>query len=279
MDATSPGGRWGTVAALVMRRPGLSVAAKSVYADMATYSDRQGWVWIRQETIASDLERSRAWVHAAIIELEAQGLIQHERQFIEGRQRASRYRLLDGLPRGAVAPQDRAQDHELVLSEEDDSAVQPADTKQHEGFQDSLSARAREPMDQQTQVQEVPSDWVPSADDVQWARTRHPALDVLAFTESFILSCQAKGYRYACISSAWRRWLTEPKGKLPLLPAGKPDTTNPEDRRHNYGQQYRASSPAAAQAALLADNAAKEDRILERVLGRRTDNHAAGHPG
>ena len=52
-----------------------------------------------------------------------------------------------------------------------------------------------------------------------WARSRHPNLDILAFTESFVLSCRAKGYRYADPSAAWRRWLIEPKGKLPQLPA------------------------------------------------------------
>ena len=121
MDAQSKGSRWGTVSASVMRRPGLSVAAKAVYAALATYADRAGWIWVRQETIASDLERSRAWVHAAIAELEGQGLILHDRQYVEGRQRASRYRLQDGLLREAREATGR-------VSEENDSAVQPADT-------------------------------------------------------------------------------------------------------------------------------------------------------
>src|SRR3954464_10742272 len=99
MDAHHMGSRWGTVSASVMRRPGLSVAAKTVYAALSTYADRAGWIWVRQETIASDLERSRAWVHAAIAELEGQGIILHDRQYIEGRQRASRYQLQDGLAR------------------------------------------------------------------------------------------------------------------------------------------------------------------------------------
>ena len=103
MDAQHQGGRWGTVAAAVMRRSGLSVAAKAVYSTLATYADQNGWIWAKQQTIAGDLDRSRAWIHAAISELEEQGLLQHERQYIEGRQRASRYRLLDGLSRGALS--------------------------------------------------------------------------------------------------------------------------------------------------------------------------------
>jgi Helix-turn-helix domain len=136
MDAHHMGSRWGTVSASVMRRPGLSVAAKAVYAALATYADRAGWIWVRQETIAADLERSRAWVHAAISELEGQGLILHDRQYLEGRQRASRYRLLDGLAR-------RAGDAADPVSEETDAAVQPADTNHHDESKDSLRHSVR----------------------------------------------------------------------------------------------------------------------------------------
>src|SRR4051812_40662881 len=42
MDVSVQGGRWGIIAAAVMRRPGLTLAAKAVYATLATYADRQG---------------------------------------------------------------------------------------------------------------------------------------------------------------------------------------------------------------------------------------------
>ena len=64
--------------------------------------------------------------------------------------------------------------------------------------------------------------WVPAAADIAWAKVRHPDLDVLVFTETFVLSCRAKGYRYSDPSAAWRRWLIEPKGRLPLLGALSP---------------------------------------------------------
>ena len=282
MDVQSSGGRWGTVAAAVMRRPGLSVAAKAVYSDMATYADRHGWVWVRQETIASDLERSRTWVHAAIVELEAQGLLQHERQFLEGRQRSSRYRLLDGMTRGATPSAGRSVDADRQVSEDHDSAVQPADTRQQEGFHDSLSANAggREPGDRSEQVRDVPSDWVPSPEDVSWARARHPSLNILAFTENFILSCRAKVYRYADISAAWRRWLTEPKGKLPLLPA-KSDPAFTEDHRHvrshaHRQQQHRPASAPGGAGGLSAADRDKATRVLERLTARRASHQPAG---
>jgi hypothetical protein len=262
-----------------MRRSGLSVAAKAVYAALATYADRNGWAWTKQETLAADLERSRAWVHAAIAELEGQGLLRHDRQFIEGRQRASRYQLLDGLTRGAVAQKGFPADQAALVSVDADSAVKPTDTKQHEGFQDSLStADAREPGGHSVQEIEVPADWVPNTDDVAWARARHPALDILRFTETFILSCQAKGYRYANISAAWRRWLCEPKGKLPLLLASKTSTDIPEDRRYDRSSQQQrrpAPSPNAPGGLSPADHD-KAARILERLTARRAGHQPAG---
>jgi hypothetical protein len=202
-----------------MRRPGLSVAAKTVYASLATYADRNGWIWVRQETVAADLERSRTWVHAAVAELEGQGLLRHDRQYVEGRQRASRYRLLDGLTRGTGAAE--------AASADADSAVRPTDTTHHEedsGLSLPAAACAEEGGDDPAARGEPilpPPDWMPTPEDTAWALSRHPQLDVLSFTENFILSCRARGYRYADLSAAWRRWLLEPKGRLPTIrPAG-----------------------------------------------------------
>src|SRR4051812_48850905 len=161
MGAQQLGSRWGTVAASVMRRPGLSVAAKAVYAALATYADRVGWIWVRQETIASDLERSRAWVHAAIAELEEQDLLLHDRQYIEGRQRASRYRLQDGVARRRS---DDAESEAPEVSEQADAAVKPADTSHHDESKDSFSSSAREPGDP-VLADPVSADWVPTVDD------------------------------------------------------------------------------------------------------------------
>ena len=166
------GSRWGTVAASIMRRPGISVAAKAVYAALATYADRAGWIWVRQETIANDLGRSRAWVHAAISELESEGALLHDRQFIEGRQRASRYRLLDGLTR-------RAEDAAKQVPEEPDHAVNPADTSHHDEINISLSRDEGElghgpensqekPMAPESVA--IPCGWSPTSADIAWAR-------------------------------------------------------------------------------------------------------------
>jgi len=262
-----------------MRRPGLSAAAKTVYAALSTYADRAGWIWVRQETIASDLERSRGWVHAAIAELEGQGIVQHDRQYIEGRQRASRYRLRDGLPREAGAAS-------AVVSEKNDSAVQSADTSHYDESKDSLSLDEGESNGlkraDRDPAAHVPADWVPTAADIAWATARHPSLDVLAFTETFVLSCRAKGYRYSDVSAAWRRWLVEPKAKLPTVkpPPSRTHSSNrfnqDQDQRHDDSRPhpgYRDYSPAPGPRLSATDlarlNADRAADCLERIMGRR----------
>jgi hypothetical protein len=275
MDAHPSGGRWGTVSASVMRRPGLSAAAKTVYAALATYADRTGWIWVRQETIASDLERSRGWVHAAIAELEGQGIVQHDRQYIEGRQRASRYRLRDGLPREAGA----------AVLEKSDSAVQSADTSHYDESKDSLFREEAESSRQKPANRDpaalIPGDWVPTAADIAWARTRYPRLDVLAFTETFVLSCRAKGYLYSDPSAAWRRWLIEPKGRLPMLGAASSKVVSNQDHGHDDDRPrhgHRGSAfPSRTPSSGLADrNAERAAACLERILGRRAAAASAG---
>jgi predicted transcriptional regulator len=283
MGAQQLGSRWGTVAASVMRRPGLSVAAKAVYAALATYADRVGWIWVRQETIASDLERSRAWVHAAIAELEEQGLLLHDRQYIEGRQRASRYRLQDGVARRRSDAESEAAE----VSEQADAAVQPADTSHHDESNTSFSSSAREPVDP-VSAEPVSADWVPTVDDIAWAKSRHPNLDVLAFTESFVLSCRAKGYRYADPSAAWRRWLIEPKGKLPQLPAATSSSAANAAPAQEPAHETRSAKPrnrgpahpsVPAGGSLSDDNRRRAAACLDRLMGRRAGDPSAGHAG
>jgi hypothetical protein len=227
---------------------------------------------VRQETIAADLERSRAWVHAAIAELEEQGLLLHDRQYIEGRQRASRYRLQDGVARRRS---DDAESEAQEVSEQADAAVKPADTSHHDESKDSFSGFARE------SAELVPADWVPTVDDMAWARSRHPNLDILAFTETFVLSCQAKGYRYADPSAAWRRWLIEPKGKLPQLTA--PTTSDQESAHEDRTAKPRnrgSANPSTPSGGSLADaNHRRAAACLDRLMGRRTGDPSAGHAG
>jgi hypothetical protein len=301
MDALpQEGGRWGIVAASVMRRPGLSVAAKATYSTLATYADRNGWIWVRQSTLAADLERSRPWVLAALAELESAGLLQHERRFVEGRQRASRYRLLDGITRFPAANDqpDLDVDEDLAspaeqVSDVRDSGVSGSNTNHNEDSSLSLlRAGVRETdrnqvfLGKEEPAGSVPLDWVPTAADVIWAKGKHPKLNVLVFTERFVLTCRAKGYRYADPSAAWRRWLIEPKGRLPLLPSSPLPRTADQDSRHDspanhHIRQHHSSADefASAGPSLAERNDAHAAATLERIMARRAGGATPGHTG
>jgi len=252
-DQESSTSRWGRVAAQVMRNVHLSVAAKAIYATISTYADACGNIWVRQETIARDLERSRSWTNAGFAELARAGYLRIDHQFIEGRQRASRYMLLDGLERDNRGVSRRPDDGlgEAPVPDRGagawgrdaavpcrDPAVQPADTNQDEDSRTESppDACAREEKSRFSEkragqgperernnapgVREpvpIPMDWRPTPDDLAWALVRHPDLDEPTFTERFVLSCRANGYRYADFNAAWRRWLAEPKGPLPSI--------------------------------------------------------------
>jgi hypothetical protein len=304
MDALpQEGGRWGIVAASVMRRPGLSVAAKATYSALATYADRNGWIWVRQSTLAADLERSRPWVLAALAELESAGLLQHERRFVEGRQRASRYRLLDGITRFPAANDQPDLDVDQDLPDQDlaglteqvsdvrDSGVSGSNTNHNEDSSLSLlRAGVRETdrnqvfLGKEEPAGSVPLDWVPTAADVIWAKGKHSRLNVLVFTERFVLACRAKGYRYADPSAAWRRWLIEPKGRLPLLPSPPLPRTADQDSRHDrpanhHTRQHRSSATefASAGPSLAERNDAHAAATLERIMARRARGATPGH--
>jgi hypothetical protein len=284
-----------------MRNPQISPAAKSVYSAMATYADTCGAIWVRQEVLAGDLGRSRSWVNACIAELSHAGAIRVIPQFVEGRQRASRYYLRDGLTRTRSADQPQST---AAASSSDTGVIQldtgasGHDTTQEEDFTDSLSgakARAREPQVAPEKIpvvidmpvttaaldpergapRDVPEDWRPTGDDVAWATGRLPDLDVAAYTESFVLSCQAKGYRYDDISAAWRRWLAEPKGSLPLL-----NKASDHDRSSSRpAQQQRRQSSFGfgnADLGLARRNDSRAAASLERIMSRRAGSDAAG---
>jgi hypothetical protein len=107
---------------------------------------------------------------------------------------------------------------------------------------------------------DIPADWVPTAADVAWARSRCPNLDILAFTENFVLACCAKGYRYADASAAWRKWLVEPKGRLPTIEL-RPGASRLHP--HTGAGQGRGGPPLAERNAAIAQ------ACLDRINARR----------
>jgi hypothetical protein len=265
-------GRFAIVPAVWLSHPDIGADELAVLTVLALHADQHGVCWLAQYTIATKLNRSRSWVNRVIARLNAiepKILDKTQRFYDSGGMRSCLYRLVGHEAVRAQPAQACAEEHTPCAEEhtEHDSSDQ----------EESLSRRGREPDAGGQGRAEVPTDWAPTADDIAWARTRHPNLDVLAFTESFILTCRAKGYRYADLSAAWRQWLLKPKGHLPIL--RQPET--PAEKIHYDRKPHRPHArpharPVDHGPSLAQRNHAHAVACLERILGRRAGDPPAG---
>ena len=327
--------RWGIVSSPIIHNPQLSISARFLYTSMTTLASVRGEVELCQETMARNIGRSRAWVNAAANELERFGLVRVQRVFVDGLQRPSRYVLLDGLrqPSADLPEHPKGKSAKEHCSERDAAASGPvgettshavespadsgdtqtehrcqsADTSHESQIHITLSpvrARACLSSDQSSGPNPgIAPDWRPSDADVAWARARHPRLDVEAFTEHFVLACQAKGYRYADPGAGWRLWISDPKSPLPLIqsaaarsqPAqpitlsGETDHVSGHTRSSDHefsggnssgwktfrddgraGRKTFSGGAGGSAVDLAAVNASRAHAVLERLLGRRT---------
>lgn len=216
----SDSGRWGRIPAWWLDHPDLDADGFAVLSALATYADEHGVCWPSQSTLASKLKRSRPTINRILQRLDDLGLVSIERRSgRDGARLSCRYRLrlVAGSPAEAA----------VQGANTDDSLVNaPCPPASHEHLQpehpDSLAGRGREPVrdvsGKAAPPAEVPADWMPSADDLLWARTNFGAIDLGRHVEGFLLRCRAHGYRYRNVGAAWRAWLLQDAtaGKAPL---------------------------------------------------------------
>ncbi|GLR80971.1 helix-turn-helix domain-containing protein (plasmid) [Azospirillum oryzae] len=213
-DTTS---RWGKIPAWWLDHPDLDADGFAVLAALATFADEQGVCWPSQSTLASKLKRSRPTINRILQRLDNIGLVAIEhRRGRDGSRLSCLYRLRverdgDGTKEGAVRP--------VPAEDRDDSVVNvpcPPASQEHlhsEQIPESLAPGGR------GLAQDVPADWMPTTDDLAWARSRFGAVDLGQHVEGFVLRCQAHGYRYRNVSAAWRSWLVQDMaaGKAPAV--------------------------------------------------------------
>ncbi|WP_391345620.1 helix-turn-helix domain-containing protein [Azospirillum sp. A23] len=255
--------RWGRIPAWWLDHPGLEADGFAVLAALATFADDSGLCWPSQSTLAAKLKRSRPTVNRIIQALSDLGLVGIEhRRGRDGARLSCLYRLrftpLDGS--GPDAEQrDAATDRPVPAADRDDSATHspcpPASQEQVQFKQipDSLASgehtgtQAGTEAGAQSRPQEVPEGWMPTADDLAWARARHAEIDLGRHVEGFILRCRAHGYRYRDVSSAWRAWLSQDAavGKAPTLSGNRPAFAAPAHKSVMTEQRLGAWSAAA----------------------------------
>jgi hypothetical protein len=154
---------------------------------------------------------------------------------------------------------------------------QPADTSHESQIHISLSdgcERAGRSMDQGSAAPPVDApaigpDWRPADDDLAWARARMPDLDTEAFTQAFVLTCLAKGYRYADPGFGWRLWIADPKKPLPTL--GSKPQSNPQ-----FNTQFKSQAPSSGDSH---DRIDIEFQASENTSGGRRKIFSGGWAG
>lgn len=236
-------GRWGRIPAWWLDHPGLDADGFAVLAALATFADEDGLCWPSQSTLAAKLKRSRPTINRIIQGLSDIGLVGVEhRRGRDGARLSCLYRLrftpadgVDDFGRDSVSARP------VRPADRDDSDMHspcpPASQEQVHSKQipDSHASGGH------GRAQTVPEDWMPTADDLAWAKIRHAEIDLGRHVEGFILRCRAHGYRYRDVSSAWRAWLAQDAaaGKAPVV----------------------RNSPSAAAGAMPGRSSAAEQRL------------------
>ncbi|MFC5357793.1 helix-turn-helix domain-containing protein [Azospirillum himalayense] len=244
--------RWGKIPAWWLDHPDLEADGFAVLAALATYADEQGVCWPSQSTLAAKLKRSRPTINRILQRLDDMGLVSIEhRRGRDGSRLSCLYRLRVERDGETVA---EAATRPVQNLDRDDSEAnapcQPASQKHlhSEQIPDSLASGGRGP------AHDVPADWVPTADDLAWARSRFDTVDIGQHVESFVLRCQAHGYRYRDISAAWRAWLFQDAaaGKAPAVKTlATAETTTPGSNRPRESASEQRINAWLAVAARL----------------------------
>jgi hypothetical protein len=222
-----------------LNNPELGADELAVLMALAQHADSNGRCWPSQSRIAGMLKRSRSWVSGVITRLVDLGLVTRaHRCNADGGHSSCLYTIPDLARARAAAAAGQADIPAACHDTPCRSGRQELNPQEQKSPSDGASVReGGEGKGPQT----VPNDWVPTAADVAWARQRFPDLDVLDHTERFLLSCRAKGYRYSDISAAWRRWLLEPKGRLPAKPS---EATKPRFGNVSWREDIRSHNAA-----------------------------------
>ena len=146
---------------------------------LSTYADKTGYCWPSYDTLAEKLNRSKGWVSQRMQVLEVEGFVQISKR--AGNKYGFRV-LYD-----SVQP-----------AEQDVQPAKPNNTNNNNKYRFSRS-------------QQIPEDFEPTPEMLQYLKESRPDLDPVVFTRDFITRCKAKGYIYKRWDMAWQNWVNNEK--------------------------------------------------------------------
>ena len=146
---------------------------------LSTYADKTGYCWPSYDTLAEKLNRSKGWVSQRMQVLEVEGFVQISKR--AGNKYGFRV-LYD-----SVQP-----------AEQDVQPAKPNNTNNNNKYRFSRS-------------QQIPEDFEPTPELLQYLKENRPDLDPVVFTRDFITRCKAKGYIYKRWDMAWQNWVNNEK--------------------------------------------------------------------
>lgn len=221
--------RFGIIPADLLQ--GLDAGEIAVLAVLAIHADRGGRCFLRQETIASLVGRSRPWVNAALSRLKDKNCIeQTRRRFSHGGLRSSTYRIIHSL----FDQDNRCQPHDTSC-QADDRECQPDDSNKHKI---DLEYKTPSPETSVAFSKTADVEWEPGSADIAWARGVIEGVsdeDIMRHIHMFQQKCRAHGYVYRDMSAAWRSWFLSDAPRMQSL--AKKDHTDKPTRGSNTNQR------------------------------------------
>jgi predicted transcriptional regulator len=151
----------------------------ALLALLSTYADKTGYCWPSYDTLADKLNRSKGWVSQRMSVLEDEG-------FVEISKRA-------GNKYGFKVLYDSVQPTEQSVQ-----PAKPNKTNNNKKYR-------------YTKSQQIPDEFKPTPEMLEYLRKNRPDLDPYIFTRDFITRCKAKGYLYKRWDMAWQNWVNNEK--------------------------------------------------------------------
>lgn len=185
-------GRFAVIPAAWLEREDMDPASIVVLCVLASYANRDGWCWPRQDRIAKVARRSQPWVAEAIKRLTDAGLIETKRT-----QTGNKYRLL--LDRGLSAYQPADMENQPA-----DIRHQPADM--HIEQYQRTKPKNTYPSDRTPKRKVGLPEGFPGAEQIAWSIAEYPAFEWEQEINKFRDRAIRDGAAYKDWPAAWRTW-------------------------------------------------------------------------